>query len=77
MENNQILITISDDKKTITVSTVYKDMTFSSCPNSVLENLPNAMQSYVEHTGLNTIKQFSNEECYYKGGEIGSCNDCN
>lgn len=71
MNSNEILITISEDKKKITVSTVYREMTFDACPNNVLENIPNAIKSYVEKTGLDGIPQFSNiDNCSQ------NCNHC-
>jgi len=78
LKNNQILITISADKKKITIEcgAFNHPMTFSSCPNKTISNIGNAIKAYDEMTGLsNHIAEWQPAGCAYEG--TGDCFDCN
>lgn len=78
LKNNQILLTISEDKKLLTVEcgAFGYPMTFSCCPNKTIVNIGNAIKAYDQHTGLSRyIDEWKPDGCFYNGN--GSCNDCN
>ncbi len=78
LKRNQILVEVSADKKKVTIqSGVFcYPITFDSCPAKVTENLGNAVNAYIEQTGLENIPEWESEMCGYEGG-TGTCRDCN
>ena len=76
LKNNQILLEISEDKKTITVNSgfISYPVAFGSCPAKVLENIPNVIQSYAKEFGFDELPGWEEEKCGYEGGK---CIDCN
>lgn len=78
LEKNQILITISEDKKLLTVEcgAFNHPIDFSNCPKETIGNIGNAVKSYDERTGLSScISEWKPSGCFYDGN--GTCNDCN
>ena len=78
LEKNQILITISEDKKLLTVEcgAINRSIEFSNCPKKTIENIGNVVKAYDEHTGLSScISEWKPNGCLYEGS--GTCNDCN
>lgn len=76
LKNNQILLEISEDKKTITVNSgsISYPVAFDSCPAKVVECIPNAIQSYAKEFGFDELPGWEKEKCGYEGGK---CTDCN
>lgn len=76
LENNQILLEISEDKKKITVSSgsFFCPMTFDSCPAKVVEDIPNVIKAYAKKAGFDELPGWEEEKCGYEGGK---CIDCN
>lgn len=78
LKKNQILITISEDKKNLTVEcgAFFHPMTFDSCPNKTIQNIGNAIKAYDEKTGLSQcVTEWTPDGCGYEGS--GTCIDCN
>jgi len=78
LKSNQILITISEDKKQITVEcgAFNHPLTFDSCPDKTIYNIGNAITAYDEKTGLSkNIPEWKSAGCRYNG--TGNCMDCN
>ena len=50
LKKNQILITISEDKKKLTVEcgAFFHPITFDACPNKTIQNIGNAIKTYDE-----------------------------
>lgn len=78
LKKNQILITISEDKKNLTVECVAfsHPMKFDSYPNKIIQNIGNAIKAYDEETGLSQcITEWTPDGCGYEGSD--TCTDCN
>lgn len=77
LNDNQILITISENKKELTIETgSLGSITFDSCPNKIIENIGNAIKAYDERTGLSSfIPEWTPDGCGYE--KSGNCLDCN
>ena len=54
LEKNQILISISEDKRKITIEAgaVPQEITYDACPAKTLENIQNAIDAFSKSTGL-------------------------
>lgn len=76
LEKNQILISISEDKRKITIEAgaVPQEITYDACPAKVLENIGNVITAFSGDTGLYYHPEWENEKCGYLGGK---CRDCN
>jgi len=76
LKPNQILLEISEDKKKVTIScgAFYHPLTFDNCPAKITKNLSNALNTYIEKTGLDKVPNWKSEKCGYLGGK---CIDCN
>lgn len=78
LQKNQILVTISEDKKLLTVEcgAISYPVDFSCCPKNTIENIGNAIKAFDKRTGLSEcISEWKPSGCFYDGN--GSCNDCN
>ena len=77
LKRNQILLTISEDKKLLTVENSFGDrITVSNCPNKTLENIGNAvkaLENKYHFTEYNT--EWKSSGCGHDG--TGDCIDCN
>ncbi len=73
LKPNQILLEISEDKKTVTVScgAFCYPLTFGTCPANVTKNLSNSLNSYIEETELAKVPNWKSEKC---GEKCISCN---
>lgn len=76
LKPNQILLEISEDKKKVTVScgAFYHPISFDVCPSEITESLSNALDTYIEQTGLANFSNWESEKCGYRAGK---CIDCN
>lgn len=76
LANNEILISISEDKRKITIKSgaVPQEITYDACPAKVLEELANAISAYSRDTGLYYYPEWENERCGYHGGKCKECN---
>ena len=64
LNNRQILLEISEDKKYVTVTIgCFQPMTFISCPEEVVSSCTVALKNYFEKTGLNFLKEWNDEKC--------------
>ena len=63
LANNEILISISEDKRKITIKSgaVPQEITYDACPAKVLEELANAIQSVKD---LDTVKEQTYQELW-------------
>lgn len=78
LEKNQILITLSEDKKILTVECGAIDypINFSACPDKPIKNIGKAIIGYDERVGLSKYHpEWIPSGCMYKG--TGTCDDCN
>lgn len=77
LKRNQLLVTISEDKKSITVENSFGDKVIvASCPNKPLDNIGNAVQvleKKYQFTEYNT--EWKSAGCGYDA--TGTCIDCN
>lgn len=77
---NQILLTISEDKKEVTVEcgAFYLPKTYSLCPKKTVENIGNAIKAYDRDTGLSEIaEEWKPGKCAYENKNMQGCSDCN
>ena len=75
MEKNQILLEISKDKKSITVTLGdFPSMSFESCPKRATLNFQNVINTYLEETGLKNLEEWKSENCIYEDGT--GCSEC-
>lgn len=77
LQNNQILITISKDKKKLTVETgLGHSITVDSCPNRTIDNIENAIKALDEkYEFTKSMPEWQPKGCGYLG--TGKCIDCN
>ena len=75
MEKNQILLEISKDKKSITVTLGdFQSMSFDVCPKSPSKCIPKVIESYLEKTGLDNLEEWESSKCTYEDGT--GCSEC-
>lgn len=73
---NQILLTLSDDKKVLKVESGASSISidFDSCPNHPVESIEKAIDEFVKVTKLVVYKEWSPDVCSYEGS--GECKRC-
>ena len=76
LNRNQILLEISEDKKHMTVTLgEFPSMKFECCPKGPTQYIQNAVETYLEKTGLGNLQEWKDSLCCYKDGE--GCSECN
>lgn len=65
LNKRQILLEISEDKKSIKVAIgQFPEIEFSTCPNKVIESCQGVIQSYFDKTGIHCcLKEWTDEKC--------------
>lgn len=73
LNNRQILIEVSEDKKKVTISSgrCYREITYDACPAKLTNGLENSLNAYIQATNLALYPEWEDEKC------SEYCNDCN